>query len=195
MHVPQFRLYLWKTTGDSYLKRGNSSLISDKTKGNMRKWGCKKNQLIFFPLPAFWDLCTAHPSLPCLDNGGEVESVHSYPSSSGWGYGNAKCSCACCPECETISSWWLLCLSLGWNDSVFVRRLSEQTHFIQWKLFGVLSSASLCWSVQCRSRWGVTGHLCTTACDLSFTSQTFIWHLGVTLEYKLADQSFQWLDE
>lgn len=75
----------------------NSSLISDRTKGNMRKWGCKKNQLIFFPLPAFWDLCTAHPSLPCLDDGGEAGSIHSYPSSSGWGYGSAKCSGACCP--------------------------------------------------------------------------------------------------
>lgn len=100
----------------------SSSLISDKTKGNMRKWGCKKNQLIFFPLPAFWDLCTAHPSLHCLGAAGKAESIHSYWSSSGWGYGSVKCSYAYCPVCESISSWWLLCLSLAWNNNVFVRR-------------------------------------------------------------------------
>lgn len=169
-------------------------MISDKTKGNMRKWGCKKNQLIFFLLPAFWDLCTAHPSLPCLD-GGEAESIHSYRSSSSWSYGSAKCSCAWCPVCETVSSRWLLGLSLAWNNNVFVRRPSEETHLMPWKLFGVLSSALLCQLVQCRSKWDVTGHLCVTAWDLGFASQTLLWHLGVTLEYKLADQSFQWLDE
>lgn len=78
----------------------NSSLISDKTKGNMKMWGCKKNQLIFFLLPAFWDLCEAHLSLPCSGDGGKAESIHSYRSSSGRGYGSAKCTCAYCPVWE-----------------------------------------------------------------------------------------------
>lgn len=65
------------------------------------------------------------------------------------------CSLACV---WNLSSWGLLCLSLAWNNSVFVGRLGEQTRVIHWELLGVPSSASLI--LQCRNKWGGTGHLC-----------------------------------